>query len=146
MLSSTLCGETYFGVSYTIDDGDDWSDPKIWAKANPNFGASVFPEDIQRLSAKALRMPSAQNNFLTKRLSGWVNADVTLFDLAKWQSLGDSKLKPEDFINDPCWFGLDFAPRHDFTSRVLLFRRGDDYYVFAKHFLSEGELEESDNA
>jgi phage terminase large subunit-like protein len=146
ILDNVVKDETYFGVIYTIDDGDDWSNPAVWQKANPNYSVSIFPEDIERLCAKALKMPSAQNNFLTKRLSVWVNADVTLFDLAKWQSLGEPKLKPEDFINDPCWVGLDFAPRHDFTSRVLLFRRGDDYYVFAKHFLSEGEIEESDNA
>jgi phage terminase large subunit-like protein len=146
VLEGVVKDDTYFGVVYTMDEGCDWTDPASWRMANPNFGVSVFPDDLERLCLKAQKMPSAQNNFLTKRLSVWVNADVTLFDLAKWQSLGDPKLKPENFIDAHCWIGLDFAPRHDFTSRVLLFRRGEDYYVFAKHFLSEGEVEESDNA
>jgi phage terminase large subunit-like protein len=146
VLDEVVKDDTYFGVIYTMDEGCDWTDPASWRMANPNFGVSVFPDDLERLCLKAQKMPSAQNNFLTKRLSVWVNADVTLFDLAKWQSLGDLKLRHEDFIIDPCWIRLDFAPRHDFTSRVLLFRRGNDYYVFAKHFLSEGEIEESDNA
>ena len=97
ILDGIVKDETYFGVIYTIDDGDDWSDPKVWAKANPNYGVSVFPEDIARLCAKALKMPSAQNNFLTKRLSVWVNADSAYFNMVELAKCADPRLEAEAF-------------------------------------------------
>jgi len=146
ILDGIVKDDTYFGVIYTIDDGDNWSDPKVWAKANPNYGASVFPEDIARLCAKALKMPSAQNNFLTKRLSVWVNADSAYFNMVELAKCADSNLKPEDFRREPCWIGIDLASRRDVAPRMQLFRREGHFYCFGRYFLPETEIEESKNS
>lgn len=146
VLDGVVGDDTYFGIIYTIDEGDDWSNPKSWEKSNPNFGVSVFPDDLERLCLKAQKMPSAQNNFLTKRLSVWVNADIALFSIAAWESCADPSLFIEQFLHEPCWIGIDLAPRHDFSELLALFQRGDHYYVFARHYLSEQEVEESDNS
>ena len=146
ILDGVVQDDTYFGVIYTIDEGDDWTDPKVHAKANPNYGVSVFPEDIERLCAKAQKMPSAQSNFLTKRLSVWVNADAALFSMPAWEACADRSLSIEQFLDEPCWVGIDLAPRHDFSEMLALFRRGDHYYAFARHYLSEQEVEESENS
>ncbi|NLX96504.1 MAG: terminase large subunit, partial [Rhodopirellula sp.] len=146
ILDGAAKDDTYFGVIYTIDDEDDWRDPAIWAKANPNYGVSVLPDDLERLCLKAQEMPSAQNNFLTKRLSVWVNADAPLFDAAKWEKCGDETLRLEQYHGEPCWVGLDLAPRHDFCAMVLLFRTGGKYIVFARHYLSEMEVDECGNS
>jgi phage terminase large subunit-like protein len=146
ILDGVTPDETFFGIIFTIDDQDDWTDPATWAKANPNFGVSVKPDDIERLAAKAKSMPSAQNNFLTKRLSVWVNADTALFSSAGWEKCKDVALSEDDFVGEPCWIGIDLAPRHDFCAVVKVFRRGDEYFAFARHYLSEVEVEESSNA
>jgi phage terminase large subunit-like protein len=146
ILDGVVKDENYFGIIYTIDDGDDWTDPAIHRKANPNYGISVFPDDLERLCLKAQKMPSAQNNFLTKRLSVWVNADVALFSMAAWDACADQRLSIDGFRDEPCWVGIDLAPRHDFSELLALFRRGEHYYVFARHYLSEIEAEESENS
>jgi phage terminase large subunit-like protein len=142
--------ETFFGIVYTLDEEDDWTNLATWAKANPNYGISVKPDDIARLCDKAKSLPSAQNNFLTKRLSVWVNADIALFSSAGWEKCKDEKLTEEDFIGAPCWVGIDLAPRHDFCAVAKVFRRdledGVHFYVFTRHYLSEVEVEESTNA
>jgi hypothetical protein len=74
----TVVDETWFGVIFTIDEGDDWHDPKVWRKANPNLGISVKLDDLEAACRKAQATPSAQANFLTKRLNVWVNADSGL--------------------------------------------------------------------
>jgi phage terminase large subunit-like protein len=146
ILDGVVKDDTYFGVIYTIDDGDDWSSPKVWAKANPNYGVSVFPEDIERLCVKALKMPSAQNNFLTKRLSVWVNADSAFFNMVELAKCADPKLKAEEFLGEPCWIGIDLATRRDIAPRIQLFRRGDHYYCFGRYYLPESEIEGSKNS
>jgi hypothetical protein len=62
-------------VIYTIDEEDDPFVESSWAKANPNWGVSVLRDDMEAAARKAATMPSAQNNFLTKRLNVWVNGD-----------------------------------------------------------------------
>ena len=113
ILDGVVKDENYFGIIYTIDDGDDWTDPAIHRKANPNYGISVLPDDLERLCLKAQKMPSAQNNFLTKRLSVWVNADVALFSMAAWDACADQRLSIDGFRDESCWVGIDLAPRHD---------------------------------
>lgn len=146
VLQGVVVDETYFGIIYTLDEKDDWRDEANWIKANPNLEISVYLKDLRAEAKKAAALPSALNNFLTKRMCMWVNADVALFNITKWKDLANPELRIEDFNLDPCFIGEDLAPRHDFCSRVAIIRQDQDYYIFARHFLSEGEVEASDNA
>ncbi|MCA8291952.1 terminase large subunit [Burkholderia vietnamiensis] len=47
ILEGVFVDETFFGIIFTLDDGDDWSDPSVWIKANPNLGVSVFVDDME---------------------------------------------------------------------------------------------------
>lgn len=138
--------ETYFGIIYTIDDEDDWTDPAIWEKANPNYGVSVFPDDIERLCRKAQQMPSAQNNFLTKRLNVWVNADTAWMDMRAWDRCKDESLSPEDFEGEECVAAIDLASKVDIAAKVKVFKRGETYYMFANYYLPEDRIEDSGNS
>jgi phage terminase large subunit-like protein len=145
VLDGIVNDPSYFGIIYTLDDEDDWKDEANWVKANPNLGVSVDPEELRRLALKAASMPSALNNFLTKHLDVWCNAEVQLFDVAKWDALGDESLNPDEFT-EPCFVAIDLAPRHDFCSKLMLFKREEEYYCFARHYLSEDEIEQSENS
>lgn len=143
--------ETTFGIIWSIDDGDDWTDPKSWAKANPNYGVSVFPDDIARLCSKAQATPSAQPNFLTKRLNVWVNADSPWMDMRAWDRCADPKLSMDAFAGQECIDAFDLSSKLDLACRGRLFRRPDDkgvlhYYAFVRSYLPEETVEESDNS
>lgn len=138
--------DTYFGVIYTIDDEDDWTTETAWIKANPNYGVSVRPDDMQRLCRKAMQLASAQPNFLTKRLNVWVNADSAWMDMRAWERAGDPNLKPEDFIGWDCYLGLDLSSKLDMTALVALFRRGKEYRLFGRYYLPEDTISDSDNS
>lgn len=157
LLKQVTRDETYFGIIYTIDEpneiqgtpGDDWTNPDTWAKANPNLGVSVFPDDLQRKCDKAKAMPAAQNNFLTKHLNVWVNADVAWMDMRRWQACGDENLTLEDFAGQECYTGLDLASKVDIAAQVKLFWRTIDdkrhYYAFGRYWLPEDTIETSKN-
>ena len=49
MLNGTVPNEELFGVIYTVDEGDDWTDPKVLEKANPNMGVSVYRDFLLSL-------------------------------------------------------------------------------------------------
>lgn len=146
ILSGVAVDESYFGIIYTCDDGDDWTLRDTWIKANPNFGVSVFEDDITRLCNKAMTMPSAQNNFLTKRLNVWVNADTSWMDMRAWDACANTELTIEDFEGDQCWVALDLASKTDMAALVALFRRDGKYYPFGKFYLPEETIESSGNS
>jgi phage terminase large subunit-like protein len=147
VLEGVFEDETTFAIIYTIDDGDDWADPAVWVKANPNYGVSVLPGYMEAQCRKALSMPSAVNNFLTKHLNVWVNADTAWMDMRAWDACAHPDMRPEDFAAQPCWVSLDLASKVDIAARVKLFDLGDGTYaVFGDYYLPERAVENSANS
>lgn len=157
ILNRAFFDETFFGIIYTIDHpkkgvdgepdkkGDDWTKPESWKKANPNYGVSVFADDIERLAMKAIQMSSAQNNFLTKRLNEWVNADTAWMNMVSWHKCSDTTLKLEDFEGKPCFIALDLASKIDIASKVYLFPEEEGYALFGKHYLPEDVVNDKED-
>jgi phage terminase large subunit-like protein len=142
--------ETQFGIIYTIDDDDDWTSEAALIKANPNWGVSVMPDVLTSLQAKAMQMPSAANNFLTKHLNVWVNASIAWMDMRAWDRCADPKLSLDNFAGDPCWIGLDLATRSDIAAKVRVFTREIDghahYFVFGDYYLPESAVSDGRNS
>jgi phage terminase large subunit-like protein len=132
-----------------LDDGDDWTAESALIKANPNWGISVKPEVLLPLQAKAMQLPSAVNNFKTKHLNEWVNADTAWMDMRAWDACADSTLDIEAFIGQPCWIGLDLASKTDIAALVLVFPHpeiADAYAVFGKYYLPEDTVSSAGNS
>lgn len=150
ILSGSLQDESYFGIIYTLDPDDDWKSDKALAKANPNWGVSVRPEVIRALQAKAIATPSAENNFKTKHLDVWCNADVGWMDMKAWDACADESLDESDFDGEPCWLGLDLASTSDMTAKVKIFQRKIDgsshYYLFGDYWLPRTAIERGVNS
>lgn len=146
VLEGTHVDETWFGIIFTIDDEDAWHDPAVWRKANPNLGVSVKTDDMAAAVRKAQAMPSALNNVLTKRLNRWVNADSAWMPIEDWKRCGNASLQLDDFSGERCWIGMDLAEKRDFAALVLVFQRGDRFYLFTRLYLNELAISESGNA
>lgn len=155
LLEGVAQDETFFGVIWTIDDGDDWASEEAWKKANPNYGVSLYPDDFARLARKAMEMPSATNNFLTKRLNVWVNADTAWMDMRAWDKCADQSLTLEQFEGQPCRIALDLASKVDIAAKLTLFERDVEgkggklerhYYAFGRYYLPEEAAEDGRNS
>lgn len=141
---------TYFGVIYSIDADDDPFDPATWAKANPNYGVSVSPDDLARKASKAQQMASAQNNFLTKHLNVWVNADTAWMNMQAWDKCADESLDIDDFAGSECVIACDLATKVDIAAKLRLFWKDIDgvrhYYAFGRYYLPEDAAEDGRNS
>jgi phage terminase large subunit-like protein len=149
LLDRVFEDDTQFGIIYGLDDGDDWTSDSSLIKANPNWGISVRPEVLLPLQAKAMQLPSAVNNFKTKHLNEWVNADTAWMDMRAWDACADNALDIEAFAGQPCWIGLDLASKTDIAALVLLFAHPeitDAYIVFGKYYLPEDTVSASGNS
>lgn len=137
--------DTFFGLIYTLDDGDDWQDEAVWLKSNPNLGVSVYLDDLRRQARKASHVASAQPNYLTKRHNIWVNADAAWMDMLAWDRAA-ADIDADDYQEWTWTFGLDLASKRDVTSLAMLAQRGKELRLFTRHWLPEDAIEDSGNA
>jgi phage terminase large subunit-like protein len=156
ILTGVVKDERVFGIIYTIDENDDWMDPAIWRKANPNWGVSVQPTSIAQKAKEASQMASKQAAFLTKHLNIWVNADTSWMNMRLWDKCADPKMNIESLKQLDSVLGLDLASKNDLLACVLVFWQdlGDveskqtkrHYYVFGRYWVPEDTVEQSTNS
>lgn len=150
MLSGVVPDDELFAWIWTIDEGDDWTDPKNLAKANPNIGVSVYREYLESQLARAIRSPRFTNTFKTKHLNVWVSAKTGFFNMVLWKACEDKSLTLEQFAGEECVLGLDLARKLDLNSMARLFWRDVDglrhYYCVAPRFwVPEDRVYDEDN-
>lgn len=138
MLDGTVPDDELFGWIFTLDEGDDWTDPAVLIKANPNMGVSVYAEYLISQQKAATRYASRQNSFKTKHLNIWVSARSPYFNMQAWQACADPDLTLADFAGQECRMCLDLAQVTDVCARINLFTRRLDgkqhYYCIAPAF------------
>jgi phage terminase large subunit-like protein len=145
MLENMLSGEAtdnprWFGLLYSLDVGDDWREPKTWAKANPMHGISVYEEAIAERAEQAKHKPAALNEFLCKTLNIYVSANSAWLDRAYWDD--DRALIKTEREPESVYIGFDLAATRDLNAVCTLKRfADDDYEAEFKFFLPEDGLE-----
>jgi phage terminase large subunit-like protein len=149
-LEGSVEGNDQFGIIYSIDKDDDWKSDFALQKANPNWGVSVMPETILASRDKALAIASAANNFKTKHLNVWCNANSNWISIQDLHRCADYNLSVDQFEGEQCYIGLDLASRVDIAAMVKLFVRKIDgkthYYAFGDFWLPRDTVQISPNA
>ncbi|MWP48539.1 MULTISPECIES: terminase large subunit [unclassified Gilliamella] len=138
MLNATVPNDELFGIIYTIDEGDDWTDPSALEKANPNIGISVYRDFLLSQQQRAINNARLANTFKTKHLNVWVSAKSAFFNMISWASCEDKSLSLEQFEGQSVIRGYDLARKLDMNSGVRLFHRILDgkrhYYCISPKF------------
>lgn len=141
----SICNETYdyavkvrdglipdkgfLPVIYEASVDDDWTDPAVWAKANPNLGVSVPVEKLKEKCEKAKQIPAFENTFKRLHLNIRTEQDVRWLPVAAWDKCGNP-VDPKALEGRECYAGLDLSSNTDTTSLVLVFPDADvGYYV-----------------
>ncbi|MDD7586774.1 MAG: terminase large subunit [Mycobacteriaceae bacterium] len=102
---------TVYPVFYGADLDDDWTDEKVWRKANPSLGVTVPIEKVRVACEQAKQNPIEENTFRQLRLNQWVKQSVRWMLMHVWnQNVGPVNLS--DLEGRPCYGGLDLAPYH----------------------------------
>lgn len=142
ILSGSVKDDTIFGIIYTIDEDDDWSDESSLIKANPNLGISVFKDFLLGQLDQARRSPTKQTAYKTKHLNQWVGAKAAWMNMLAYQACRKD-ISIEDYKGEKCFVGIDLASKVDIASMVSYFP--DHGVCFAKHYLPEDTVLEGGN-
>lgn len=149
VLRGTVEDDSWFAYIATIDEEDRerWDDPAVWAKANPNYGISVKPDDLQRKAVKARVMPAAQNGFLRLHLNVWTQQTSRWIDLTLWDE-NAGEVNEQALEGQLCYGGLDLASVSDIAAWVLAFPQVGDpdaLDILARFWCPESRLYDPSN-
>ena len=150
ILNGVFDNEEIFGLVFTIDKDDDWTDFKNWKKANPNYGVSVFPEYLKSRLKAALQDPAKQNIIRCKHLNQWMNVATAFFDMVALDKCADPSLSIEDFKGESVWPGIDIASKVDLAAKVNVFKKQVlgvwNYYAFCDFYLPNEAVKGEDKS
>lgn len=124
---------SFLPVIYEALPDEDWTDPEVWQKANPNLGVSVSLDYLDRECMRAQETPTYENTFKRLHLNMKTQNDVLWIALAAWDLCaglndGESPIQWRDrmekeLAGSECFGGLDLATTTDIAALVLAFRR-----------------------
>ena len=126
---------TFYPVIYGADENDDWTDPKVWRKANPSLDITVGIDKVRDACESAKQNPGEENAFRQLRLNQWVKQAVRWMPMEKWDKCAFS-VDEDELEGRVCYGGLDLSSTTDITAFVLVFPPIDeeDKYIILPYF------------
>ena len=131
--------DTLFGVIYTLDSNEEWDNPKMWIKSNPNLGVSLSVDYLAGEIKDAKNRPEAVRNVMTKNVNLWVDAEKTWILDDVWQQCGGETLLA-DLQGCDCWGGLDLSNVSDITVFVLIFNKNNRFQLLPFFWIPEEKM------
>lgn len=108
---------TFYPVIYGAEESDDWTDPKVWKKANPSLGITVGIDKVKDACESAKQNPGEENSFRQLRLNQWVKQAVRWMPMDKWDKC-EFAVSEDDLEGRVCYGGLDLSSTTDITAFV----------------------------
>ena len=134
---------TFYPVIYGAAENDDWTDPKVWKKANPSLGITVGIDKVRAACESAKQNPAEENSFRQLRLNQWVKQTVRWMPMEKWD-LCSTEADEEELHGKVCYGGLDLSSTSDLTAFVLVFPPTDEsgkYIVLPYFWIPEDNVD-----
>lgn len=134
---------TFYPVIYGAGDTEDWTDPKVWLKANPSLGETIGMDKVEAACESAKQNPGEENSFRQLRLNQWVKQAVRWMPMDKWDACA-YPVNEEMLEGRVCYGGLDLSSTSDLTSFCLVFppeEEDEPYYVLPYFWVPEDTLD-----
>ena len=147
ILEGIIEQDNKFAIIYTLDDGDNWRDEKIWIKSNPNYGISVYSKYLQNEYKDSVNNSTRINNFKTKHLNIWVRQTEDFISDENWMKCCGQKLSSKEFWEKCkgriCHAGLDIAKRIDLNAFSLLFTDKEPFDLYTWFWIPYSKIEQN---
>lgn len=126
---------TFYPIIYGSKESDDWTDPKVWQKANPSLGITVSIDKVKAAFNSAKENPAEENTFRQLRLNQWVKQSVRWMPMDKWDACA-FPVDEQALEGRVCYGGLDLSSSTDITAFVLVFPPEDESegFTILPHF------------
>ena len=101
----------------------NYLDPLNWQKANPNWGVTIRPEDMEASALQAMNDPQMRKEFLTRSLNVFVSSFKAWFNIDEF-TRSDTRYNftlPQLAKLVKAWYGgADLSKLHDLTAAAIV--------------------------
>jgi phage terminase large subunit-like protein len=140
---------TVLVVYFGIGDDDDWTDEKVWKKANPSLGLTPAVDYLRTEFKKALGRPAAEAAFKCYHLNLWVDMLSGWLPRQKWIACTDD---PQSWRHlwarnkgRRAYLACDIGATRDITALVVVIppdETCEKWVIIARFWVPEGTLSE----
>jgi phage terminase large subunit-like protein len=126
---------SFYPVIYKAEEGDDWTSPEVWKKANPSLGVTFGIDKIKVDCENAKQNVAEENLFRRLNLNQWVKQTSRWLPMEKWDTC-DFEVDEQKLLGRECYGGLDLSSTRDITAFVLVFppENEDEKFVILPNF------------
>ena len=117
----------FYPVIYGIGDDEDWTDERVWHKANPALKTFRDIREMRAEFLEARQTPAYENTFRRLYLNQWTRQQSRWMPMDKWNACS-SLAYAEDLLGEAAYGGLDLATTTDIAVFVLVFPDSEGKY------------------
>lgn len=141
VLNGDIQDDRFLPIIYELDDRSEWTDPKMWVKANPGLGTVKDREFLSRCVEKAKSDDAFLPTVLVKDFNLKENAEAAWLS---WSELANDELLPESPGFRYGIGGMDAADSVDLNSAKMVCMRRDDpnIYVKSMYWIPQSKLDQ----
>jgi phage terminase large subunit-like protein len=111
--------DNLFAVIFTLDEGDNWHDEKVWKKANPNLGSTPTVQYLRDQVKDAMNKgASTRVQVLTKNFNIWMDAPKVWIPEEQIKAVC-RPIGLSEFYDKDIYLGLDLSATTDLTALAL---------------------------
>ena len=136
--------DSVFCLVYTLDDGDDCEDEKVWKKCSPNLGISVSEDFYRQQITKMKNNPSQTTAIMTKVFNVWTSTSNVWIPQSYTFKVMD-KVRMDDFKDKLLYLSFDLASTSDLTCLSAMYEDNGTYYFKNWYYLPQEALKTSTN-
>lgn len=132
---------TVLPIIYELDKAEEWTDPKMWIKANPGLGVikkkKTLADFVKKAKRDSMFLPTVMTkdfNIPENSAEGWLT----------YEEATNTKVVDMEYLkNSYAIGGCDLSAVRDLTCATLIIRKPNDENVYAlqKYFLPRSRLD-----
>lgn len=126
VLDGNKVDEQLFAMIFSLDKEEEWEDPEMWIKVNPNLDDPYLRDNVIMPYLKQ-RVREAKNeggekivDVKTKNFNWWCEAKDVWIPDEKWAK-NTHGISKDELLGATCFSGYDLSARHDICAVALLF-------------------------
>lgn len=142
VLEGVFEADHLLGAIYALDEGDDWRDEAVWAKAVPMIGITPDRDWVRRYCQDAQQAPELAGEFQVKVCNLWLQSSSSWLSMSAWDACADPTLTLDTFAKQRCCIGVDLAQIDDLAAVALAFEQDDAIVGFVRLYLPKAVVDE----
>jgi len=126
---------TFLPLIFEAPAEADWTDERVWHKANPALGDFRSLEEMRNAAGRAKEIPAQENAFRRLYLNQWTETAARWVALSAWDACQDPAWDDRALDGRRCYVGMDLSTTTDLTAIVAVFPDDDGGgYAVLPHF------------